>query len=372
MLGVFSITVLIVIRTGLRQGVDVDRWLLRLISAMIWTTVGATLCDVLARLCDGVPGEAAHVTLVLVNSLGCLLLLAPPMLWYWATAHLSDRMPTLSRWYFGLVGAVYAVATVTVLNNLRTGVLFTIDAGNVLQRGPWYGMTYVLPYWFLFLTAIRIHRHRADYSLEVKMGLVVWLPALAAGAVQMTYCRANLVLPCMALSALWFYNELQARSHRLDYLTGVHNRRYLDALLRAKLGMKPFAVIMIDIDHFKQINDQYGHLTGDEVLMSIASLLKVAVPTIDRVARYGGDEFVVVVDSGWSEVPDSLIRRIQRALAQYNEASPHPFAVSLSIGYTIYDQRQHTTLAQLIKRVDEPMYAEKASKGQTLAMKPGY
>lgn len=371
MLGMFSITVMIVIRTGLRQGVDVDRWLQRLISWMIWTTVGATVCDVLARLCDGVPGEAVRVTLILANSFGCLLLLAPPMLWYWATAHLSDRMPTLSRWYFGLVIAVYAVAIVAVLVNLHTGLLFTIGADNVLQRGPWFGMTYVLPHWFLLLTAVRIYRHRSDYSLEVKMGLVFWLPTLAAGVVQMTYYRANLVLPCMAFSALWFYNELQARSVRLDYLTGVHNRRYLDALLRARLGGKPFAAMMIDIDHFKQINDQYGHLTGDEVLISVAWLLKVAVPTIDCVARYGGDEFMVVIDSGWSEVLDSLIRRIRRALDQYNATSPHPFVVSLSIGCTIYDQRQHSTLAEFIKRVDEPMYAEKASKGQALVMKPG-
>ena len=85
-----------------------------------------------------------------------------------------------------------------------------------------------------------------------------------------------------------------------DGLTGLYNRKKLDEILadqfaRFRRHRRPFALLMLDLDNFKSINDSYGHVAGDEVLKEVAAMLKQSVRTVDYVARYGGEEFVVVL-----------------------------------------------------------------------------
>ncbi|MBV8495566.1 MAG: GGDEF domain-containing protein, partial [Gammaproteobacteria bacterium] len=90
------------------------------------------------------------------------------------------------------------------------------------------------------------------------------------------------------------------RSGLTDFLTGFHNRRYLQARLREELARAQrargsIAYLMIDVDHFKRINDQYGHLAGDNVLREVAHRIEAAMRISDTGARFGGDEFAMVL-----------------------------------------------------------------------------
>ncbi len=95
-------------------------------------------------------------------------------------------------------------------------------------------------------------------------------------------------------------NQLLERLAVTDSLTGVYNRKKLDDILadqftRFRRSRRPFAVLMLDLDNFKSINDNYGHAAGDTVLASVAAILKHSVRDVDFVARFGGEEFVVVL-----------------------------------------------------------------------------
>lgn len=109
--------------------------------------------------------------------------------------------------------------------------------------------------------------------------------------------------------------ELEQLAER-DPLTGLYNRRKMEALVRAELRraqrhQRPLALLWIDIDHFKQINDQYGHLAGDEALRKVSERVRQHIRDIDLAARYGGDELVVaLLDTPGSEAV-SLARRLQ-------------------------------------------------------------
>ena len=102
-------------------------------------------------------------------------------------------------------------------------------------------------------------------------------------------------------------NQQLERLAITDSLTGVHNRKKLDDILadqfaRFRRSRRPFAVLMLDLDNFKSINDNYGHAAGDTLLASVAAILKQAIRDVDFVARYGGEEFVVVlVETGLEE-----------------------------------------------------------------------
>jgi two-component system cell cycle response regulator len=150
-----------------------------------------------------------------------------------------------------------------------------------------------------------------------------------------------------------------------DPLTGVHNRRYLDThldqlLQRAHETHKPLSIAFCDIDHFKKLNDTYGHAAGDEVLIEFTRRLTRNLRSFDLVARIGGEEFVVVMP----DTPPERARRIAERLRLKVEKEPFvvgggtPIAVTISVGVTT-GALEDGFAADLVKRADEAMYQAK-------------
>ncbi|GAB3361930.1 MULTISPECIES: sensor domain-containing diguanylate cyclase [Giesbergeria] len=149
-----------------------------------------------------------------------------------------------------------------------------------------------------------------------------------------------------------------------DPLTGLYNRRYLDAtflreLARSRREEQPLAVVMLDLDHFKQVNDQYGHAAGDEVLKALAQLLRQGARESDLIARYGGEEFVAIMPNMSAQ---QAWERVQSWRTQL-EAMPIVFAnlhirVTLSAGIAIFPDHGQSP-SQLLTRADEMLYQSK-------------
>ncbi len=148
-----------------------------------------------------------------------------------------------------------------------------------------------------------------------------------------------------------------------DALTGVHNRHWMTrafprALQRCSLNKQPFAVMVVDIDHFKKINDTYGHLVGDLALKTVARCMAENLRPHDLLARYGGEEFAVLLTEADLEsakmVAERLRSRIAAAEIRSNDIS---FNVTLSIGIT---PTQHDDrLESLIHEADQALYRAK-------------
>ena len=153
-----------------------------------------------------------------------------------------------------------------------------------------------------------------------------------------------------------------------DQLTGLHNRRYmvgqLEALVkRATLGGDPVACLLIDIDHFKKINDGYGHDVGDEVLREFAVRLASNVRAIDLPCRYGGEEFVVVMPDTKIEDAERIAERIRLHVAGspfrvMNGAELLTVTISIGVAATLGAKDRPEAL---LKRADEAVYEAKAS-----------
>jgi diguanylate cyclase (GGDEF)-like protein len=119
---------------------------------------------------------------------------------------------------------------------------------------------------------------------------------------------------------LKFMMDLLARKAQIDALTGLWNRRYFDQRFEAELslacrGKRPLAVLMIDLDRFKSINDNHGHPAGDEMLRRIAQVLAQSVRTEDVVCRYGGEEFAIIapgISSGAADLSERLRAVVER------------------------------------------------------------
>jgi two-component system cell cycle response regulator len=151
-----------------------------------------------------------------------------------------------------------------------------------------------------------------------------------------------------------------------DALTGLHNRRYMESHLatlaeQASSRGKPLAVMMLDIDYFKSINDNHGHDAGDDVLRDFAMRVRKSIRGIDLACRYGGEEFVIVMPETDLHVAGVVAERLRRSIAG------EPFAihkgakrieVTISIGLSVLE-RKGEAVADVLKRADIALYRAK-------------
>lgn len=162
---------------------------------------------------------------------------------------------------------------------------------------------------------------------------------------------------------------LLERENITDALTGIYNRRYLDRRLgeefsRARRHRHPLSLLMLDIDHFKRINDSYGHRAGDEVLKHLGELLMKAVREMDVVARYGGEELMVIAPDAGLDAAVALAERLRQhaeshELVLTNQASGRQLIrVTISVGVASFHAGMNS-VEELVRMADEALYRAK-------------
>jgi len=158
-------------------------------------------------------------------------------------------------------------------------------------------------------------------------------------------------------------NEVGRLHGMIDPITRAYNRSYLEELLqrevvRAERSARVFSIVVVDLDKFKEINDQFGHLMGDYVLAEVGQILRSAVRGSDVVIRYGGDEFVLVLFETDQPGADVVVGRIHRKVDEWNTNNKVArFELMLSTGISIYSEGKKVT--DLIAEADEKMYRMK-------------
>lgn len=164
--------------------------------------------------------------------------------------------------------------------------------------------------------------------------------------------------------------EALQRLAETDPLTWLFNRRHFDKRLEAEMNRalraeQMLALLMIDVDKFKTINDRFGHRVGDQVLRGVAAAVKQAVRLYDVPSRYGGDEFAIILPEADTEVASRVARRIFEKTELANmpgEMRDAGVSISLSIGIATFP-RPLTDLAALVESADTAMYRAKAAGG---------
>jgi len=160
--------------------------------------------------------------------------------------------------------------------------------------------------------------------------------------------------------------EEAERLASVDSLTGLQNRRRIEAALELRVPQgRVFSVLIFDLNGFKQVNDTYGHMAGDEVLKQFATELRGAFRPLDDVGRWGGDEFIVVLDCGLEEARRHVERVRKWVFGDYTvrgEGPPQKLPVAASVGVAAW--REGETMAEMFARADADMYQEKRAVGK--------
>jgi diguanylate cyclase (GGDEF)-like protein len=182
----------------------------------------------------------------------------------------------------------------------------------------------------------------------------------------------GVVFPLFLLMVSERLNRVLAVQAMRDPLTGLYNRRAFEEIAfreisgASRSGLS-LSVLMIDIDHFKQVNDQYGHATGDEVLNAAATALRHSLRDEDFLCRWGGDEFCALLPRARQEQAQNVAERVLRTFEGLDfplEGKPIKIAVSLG---AVTHEGNPQDLARLVKRADAAMYRAKQAGGHCFA-----
>lgn len=281
-------------------------------------------------------------------------------------------------WHFGLI---YFKQRRTISYNLATR-LFILGVMAIVLVGYCISPTLVDGIIFIFLPAIVIvilrPKREAIALLIVYYTLFILINVLSLGTFTLDGHLIILVILVDATSLFFLYtyvNETRRLRYALihtnrslqeesqtDALTQVANRKAYDHYLQARLddfdvhGTR-FALCLFDVDHFKSLNDTYGHDRGDVVLHELAQLLKRTIREGDFIARYGGEEFALFFPRANAALAVELAERIRNKIEMTTLIRER--RVTVSIGISIV--REHDTAATIFKRADEALYTAKQS-----------
>lgn len=295
--------------------------------------------------------------------------------------------PKLAR-LLGWLRWPWAVLTLTALLPMR------LHAGNSLQ--PDIGNVLFLLCALAAISAVIVAWRRG--SVAAGIFLLAWMPQSLFTALRAGQLLLQLPLPgwlefglpaALALSSLVLtlglgLATLRTRRERdsardeaqRDPLTGLRNRRALrsriaEALTDARQTRQPLSLLFLDIDHFKAVNDRYGHLVGDECLRIVAERMQAELRPADTLARWGGEEFVVLLPAaGMAEAAIIGERIRQRVAAHAFQVGNEPIAVTVSLGLTSHNRASMDSPEQLIEQADAALYRAKAEGRNRIAVHP--
>jgi len=244
------------------------------------------------------------------------------------------------------------------------------------------GVASGVPYVGLVLIAIYLRKARAAILLAV-IGTLLTLLGYALSPGQVASASTVLINRLLAIFAIWAaavvtYLHLRSLAELLpltdqDELTDLYNRRYFNAEASRQISAwrrfhNPLSLIMLDIDHFKEINDEHGHIAGDQVLLRLADVLRRQTRDIDTVCRYGGEEFVILLP--YTDIQGAIAKaeQIRRAVGMLKvrwQGTIIRFQISLGVAEF---RNPSWRVGELVATADQALYqAKKMGRNRTVS-----
>lgn len=340
-----------------RQKAEYDRDM-RLLQQMMLTIGIANISDCCVYY---LAGSSNIVIKVLVFLSGSGLFLGNVMIGYlWAKfimVHMNIPFSDIRRNIYRTIGLISIVLLVI---NIFYPLVFSVSDGRY-QRGFAYIIFLIFAaFYILDSLYLYVKRVKKNGSLKLFPVHIFLIPVILGVVIQAFFVEIAITWTSIAISVAGIMTALKNEIIFTDCLTGLYNRMYLEFLHKRACNKKDCWVsgIMIDLNGFKQINDNYGHAEGDLALCIVADLLRKSFSEYGVVTRFAGDEFVIMLNTTDEQLIQKIIKSAKKNFVTENEKSDKPYQLSASMGYAITNL-SNETIDDFMNRIDEQMYQDK-------------
>jgi diguanylate cyclase (GGDEF)-like protein len=267
-----------------------------------------------------------------------------------------------------IVRIVWIIGTLHILaltvNFFYPFHFYIAEPENILVHGKFYILHILVSYSPLLFVLYEIIFSSKEFKKSQYPLILIFLLLNSIGAlIDAVTESTTLIWPCFAAALLYAYFFVIRTDSKIDSLTGIGNRYAFNEFINklASHSVKEsYSIVIIDMDHFKEINDTLGHAEGDNALRDMAAIIKGCIRHSDFAARYGGDEFVLAARAEYDI--EKLIKRIERAMEIQNEKHIRPYKLEMSYGYDVYTAGQSHSITEFLNHVDGLMYQHKAER----------
>lgn len=257
--------------------------------------------------------------------------------------------------------SVAVVFFIVAVVNIKGGFLFTISSTNEYLRND--GMRTMSFMGILVLGIYLVTIYKRLKSVEGRLVALILLFSVVpvTGVIlQVYFYGVPAIYSFYTLLILFTYMLIEREDAMKDTLTNLMTRGQFEQRLRYMLRRKhAFTIIMVDMDNFKGINDTYGHDEGDQTLIIVARILECETKRVDFVCRYGGDEFMILIESSDRDVGALVEARIYHALEVFNKKKVKPYRIDISYGILYVGNDQSQSEIEILTEVDRLMYVNK-------------
>ena len=329
----------------------------KVLLGVIILVITACIADAITFSVDGLTGPGVKALAYVSNNILFLSNMAIGPLWVMLISlHINGAVSKFQRIFMLVVCGIIAVM-MTV--NIFDPIVFDINERNVYTRGPLFMLKNLLEV-ILMADGVVIYLISRYKSGGVKFFPVLQFvcPIFICVCLQMFYYGISTIWVGIAVGYTSLMLALQNENIFIDKLTGLYNRYYLDKVSGELKRKRKITMMMLDMNDFKSINDNFGHSQGDDALVSLASVLQKTIGVEGTVVRYAGDEFVIILNNGDEEAAEQCKQLIKKNLEEFNENHKKKYKLSASIGVGVFDLEK-SNVDKILERIDKRMYEDK-------------
>lgn len=326
---------------------------------MMFLALTSCIADPISYTMKGVPGLFPKIAVYAASTwLFAANMLAVNFWVRFLAFHLNGGMARSSRI---ALNSVVVVSLFLLVVNLFEPIVFTIDENNLYSRTYLYFYYVVVDYMLVINSLVTYFKSKAKGGFLKFFPIWVYIvPILIGGVLQSVFYGISVIPTSIAISIAGVLASLQNEMIYQDPLTGLFNRSYMHYLLKKYIKMPKLNItgIMIDLNGFKHINDEFGHAVGDEALLIASRILKLAVGDAGCVIRYAGDEFIILLNTQDDAKVENRIAKIRHLFDKFNNNKSKPYMLSASIGAHKLDMKTES-IDTFINIIDARMYEDK-------------
>lgn len=335
--------------------------------SLIWVTIVLCAIEASTFLVDGKTFYGARALNIILNCLLFSINIVFVFLWtlYIDYKLFKDIERIKKRWWIIALPSFVVLAAVIVTPFYP--IIFNVTADNVYQRTIYTYIPFIVSFCYLAYGEILIYSNRNNArSYMLAPSFIFLLPLIVGSVTQMFVYGVSLTWASLSISMVSLYINIHGNASHVDQLSGVYNRTYWEGDIKkmarkAKTNKKMLVGILIDVDNFKVINDKYGHQTGDEAIRNIGRILRNTASKNDFVARYGGDEFIIMREVDSEKDVVSFLDHLENNILNHTIDQKLPYKLDFSYGYSFYEN-DTDTVDSLFARMDKAMYESKRAK----------